>query len=167
MLFDQLHITLPKKVVTLVELLSLQGLSHIVGVPPSILTTWVKQFAMYVPKVQEEEGNFYLPEAIDVLKYIKQCKKERYSCTEIENLLVTEYAVLDKQNLENKADPAVHQVDDKETIRCMMQTIGLTVSNINQLSESFHALEHKYREQTRELNKLKKQLELLHSKQIH
>ncbi|RFA32145.1 hypothetical protein CAI16_18905 [Virgibacillus dokdonensis] len=150
-----------KKVVTVVELLSLQGLAHIVGVPPSILATWIKQFAMYVPKAQEEDENYYLPEAIDVLKYIKQCKQAQYSLTEIENLLLSEFT-----SIENKSASTVYQTEDKETIRCMMQTIGLTVTNMNQLTESFHALEHKYKEQTRELNTLKKQIELLHSKQI-
>ncbi|MBU5266936.1 MerR family transcriptional regulator [Virgibacillus proomii] len=148
------------------ELLNLQGLSHIVGIPPSTAAAWIKEFNMYVPKVQDEEESYYLPEAIDVLKFIKVCKSKHYKQHDIsERLANGHFPIIVECSKKDTHKEEVDQEYYKENIRTIMQTLGLTVANIAKLEQSFQVLKQKQSEQVQEINKLKKQIEWLQRNQ--
>lgn len=150
------------------ELLSLNGLSHIIGVPKHTASTWIEEFNMYVPKTQQQDDMYYLPEAIDVLKFIKKCKYQQYNKTDIEKRLADRSFPIRVESTIEDVQQAFDQGSYKENILTVMQTIGLTVSNVANQEKSILALQEEQarrakiaEQQSEEINKLKQQIERL------
>jgi len=151
-----------RKSVKALELLTMNGLCHIVNVSKNTLTEWMDDFNVYIPKSESQQVTYYHPESIDVLKFIKTCKSQNYTNTQIKEMLTN-------RNIPVKSD---HTLDDiqrsidngsyKDNILTMMQTIGITVSKSIELEKEIKTLkmqqyEHSLK-QAAEIKRLKREI---------
>ncbi|WP_200410848.1 MerR family transcriptional regulator [Virgibacillus salexigens] len=149
-------------------MLSLNGLSHIVGVPKNTAATWVEEFNMYVPKTQQQDVMYYLPEAIDVLKFIKKCKYKNYKKPDILKRLANRSFPIRVESTIEDVQMTFEQGNYRENILTVMQTIGMTVSNVANQEKSIQSLQEEQKkrmkiaeQQSKEINDLREQIESL------
>lgn len=98
-----------------------------IGVPEETIVDWIKTFNVYIPKLNFRDRIYYYPAAIDVLKFIKECKQQNYDNPEIVEMIVTRgfpITYTDEMK-ENQADEKLNK-EDKQRV---MQKIGLTVTD--------------------------------------
>ncbi|WP_087974306.1 MerR family transcriptional regulator [Oceanobacillus rekensis] len=154
-----------RKSVKALELLTINGLCYIVDVSNDTMVEWMEDFNVYIPKTEDMNITYYHPEAIDVLKFIKKCKAEDYQNGQITEMLANRniFTTTDSplEEIQNSIDEGSH----KENILTMMQTIGKTVSNVASQEKEIRALKQVQREQTKEINNLKREMEALKQQQ--
>lgn len=156
------------------ELLSISGLSHIIGVTEKTAENWIEEFNTHVPKTTELGMTYYHPEAIDTLKFIKTCKHKNYQTPQIRKMLTNNISPITMQRTIEDVQQSLEQENYKENLLTVMQTIGKTVSNVADQEKSIKSLQEQYDEQNKrikdvekqakEINDLKQEIEALKQK---
>lgn len=156
------------------ELLSINGLCHIVGVPQDTAEHWIEDFTIYIPRTEHRDGLYYHLEAIDVLKFIKECKNQNYQKPQIMEMLANKcFPTIVERTIED-IQLTFNQGNYKENILTVMQTIGKTVSNVANQEKSIKAIQEQQTKQKKrmkdteklveEINDLKREIETLKQK---
>lgn len=151
-----------RKTVKTLELLSISGLCHIVDVSQNTAANWIEDFNVYFPEKKQNDVTYYHPEAINVLKFIKACKNQNYQKPQIMEMLanqdfpITEEKTIDDLQLE------LDQVNYKDNLLTVMQTIGKTVTNVSNQEESIKGLQEQQNKQHKRLKHTEKQTEEIH-----
>lgn len=140
------------------ELVSFNGLCHIVGVPQRTARNWLEEFKIYIPKKQQQDGIYYLPEAIDILRFIKKCKYQNYEKSEIMKLLEKKSFPIRVENTVD-AQKTVGQGEYRDNILTVMQTIGKTVSNVATQKKTIQAIQEQQTKQKRRIKIIEEQAE--------
>lgn len=157
-----------RKTVKTLELLSINGLCHIVGVPQSTVANWIEDFNVYIPEKRQSNVTYYHPSAIEVLKFIKKCKNQKHQKQQIMEMLANKnFPIAPIEDLE----PILDQENYRENILTVMQTIGKTVESVSNQKESIKSLLEQQSEQnkriknaekqTKEINDLKQEIKAL------
>lgn len=159
------------KTVTKMELLHFNRLCHIVGVPQRTAGNWLEEFTIYIPKKQQQDGIYYLPEAIDILRFIKKCKYQNYEKSEIMKQLAKKSFPIRVENTMEDVHKTVEQGEYRDNILTVMQTIGKTVSNVATQNETIQTIQEQQtkqkkrikiiEEQAAEIAQLKQEIEAL------
>ncbi|MCG3419451.1 MerR family transcriptional regulator [Oceanobacillus jordanicus] len=159
------------------ELLSFQGLCHIVGIPQQTGEHWMKEFSMYIPKTQQDNTIYFLTEAIDVMRFIKKCKYQNMGTTTITKQLAGRSFPMRVDNPQTEVYIEWEQKISHDTanITAFMRNIGTTISHVaahehmlQKLVEKQDAYEEHFitiKEQQMEINQLKEEIGML-QKQI-
>nr|WP_042222111.1 MerR family transcriptional regulator [Oceanobacillus manasiensis] len=114
------------------ELLSFQGLCHIVGIPQQTGKHWIKEFSMYIPKTQQDDTTYFLTEAIDVMRFIKKCKYQNMGTTKITKQLAGRSFPMRVDNSQTEVYiECEHKINyDTANIAAFMRNIGTTISHV-------------------------------------
>lgn len=148
------------------ELLSLNGLCHIVGVPQDTAANWIEDFNFYIPETKQKDITYFQPEAINVLQFIKECKNQNYRKQRIMEMLANEEFPVTVEKTNEDVSQSLNQENYKENILTVMQTIGKTVANVSDQRESIKALQDQQDEQNKRIKNTEKQSqEISHIKQ--
>ncbi|WP_188725660.1 MerR family transcriptional regulator [Lentibacillus populi] len=148
-----------RKTVKALELLNLHGLCHIVDVPQSTAENWIEEFNVYIPKAEKQDVIYYHPEAIDVLKFIKQCKNQNYKKASIKKMLGDRSFMVTKKSSIEDVQSALDQGNYKDNILTVMQTIGKTVANVASQEKSITAVKEQQDKQKKRIKMIEKQTE--------
>src|SRR5699024_2442617 len=153
------------------ELLSFNSLCHIVGVSQQTVGKWIEEFTIYIPKKQRRDGVYYFPEAIDILRFIKKCKYQNYEKSEIMKMLAKKSFPIRVENTIENIQNRVDQMEYRDNVLTVMQTIGKTVSNVATQNETIQAIQEQQtkqkkrikiiEEQAKEIEQLKQEIEAL------
>lgn len=156
------------------EFLSINGLCHIVGVPQNTAANWIEDFNVYIPKKKHRDVTYYHPEAIDVIKFIKKCKSQKYQNQQIMEMLENNNFPITVEKTIEDMQLTSDRGSYKENIKTVMQTIGKTVANVSKQEESIKGIQEQQNEQnkrikntenqTEEINDLKQEIEALKQK---
>ncbi len=73
----------------IVHLVSLNGLSQITGIPQHIVENWIHDFNCDFLQKKLNHRIYYELEAINVINFIKDCKKKRYGEMKIRTMLAS------------------------------------------------------------------------------
>lgn len=145
---------------TKMELLSFKGLCQIVGVPQSTAGNWIEEFTIYIPKTQQQDGMYYLPEAIDMLRFIKKCKDQSYKRAEIMKMLgERSFPIRVENTIKEDVQMNFEQEDYRDNILAVMQTIGVTVSNVETQEKVLQTIKAQQIIQKRRIKIIEKQIE--------
>lgn len=157
------------------ELLKIDGLCHIIGVQKTQVEEWIEEFKVYIPKTEDKNVTYYHPEAIDALKFIKKKKSEGYQNSQISEMLANRDIHFTADNSLEEIQNAIDEGSHRENMLTIMQTIGKTVSNMVNQEKEIRALkqvQHEQskkiqvlEEQTKEINNLKQEIEILKQQQ--
>jgi HAMP domain-containing protein len=143
--------------VNTLELLRIHDLSHIVGIPHSTAAKWIKEFDMYIPKTQKQDGIYYHAEAIDVLTFVKKCKDQHYKKQPIIKMLADKsYPITETSSIKD-VQAALDQGNYKENILTVMQTIGKTAANVANQEKWINALVEQQNKHKRQIKIIEKQ----------
>src|SRR5699024_8893653 len=156
------------KTVKTLELLSSNGLSQIINVPESTVSSWTDEFQMFIPKAKKQDKLYYLPEAVDVLLLIKQYDDENYSKTDIMKMLADRVFPKKENNMdEHKQQPEKKKKGThKENLVTMMQTIGKTVANVASQEKLLQMLQEQQSKHNRRIKIMEKQAEEIDSLKV-
>lgn len=141
------------------ELLSINGLCHIVGVPQNTAITWIEDFNFYIPEKKLQNVTYYHPEAIDVLKFIKKCKDQEYQKTQIMEMLASRKFPIPLEKTTEDEQQTLDRENYKENILTLMQTIGKTVANVSSNKESILDIQEQQNEQKKRIKNTEKLME--------
>lgn len=144
---------------TKMEWLSFNSLCHIVGVPRSTAEDWIKEFTIYIPKTQQRDDTYYLHEAIDILRFIKKCKYQNYEKSTIVKMLKKRSFPIRVENTTKNVQATFDQRDYRDNILTMMQTIGLTVSNVAAQEKAIQTIQVQQIKQSNWIKTIEKQAE--------
>ncbi|MFC4025313.1 MerR family transcriptional regulator [Oceanobacillus longus] len=143
------------------ELLTINGLCHIVDVSKDTMLVWMEDFNVYIPKTVEENITYYHPEAIDVLNFIKKCKSEDYQNGQISEMLANRNVFATTESPLEEIQNSIDEGSHKENILTVMQTIGKTVSNVAIQEKEIQELKQVQREQSKNLQLLQEQAKVI------
>ncbi|HLR63572.1 MAG TPA: MerR family transcriptional regulator [Lentibacillus sp.] len=147
------------------EFLSIESLSHIVGVHKYTLKKWIQDFNVYVPKTKLNNVTYYRPDGVDVLKFIKQCKEQNYERQQIREILANSTFPIRLENIQDMSENT-HNENDKVNMLTMMQTIGKIVSNVEDQQHLVGIIEEKQKNQNKLIKDIKKRTdEISHLKE--
>ncbi|GAA0614453.1 hypothetical protein GCM10009001_34670 [Virgibacillus siamensis] len=142
------------------ELLSVNGLCHLVGVPQDTIMNWVEDFNFYIPEKNFQNVTYYHSEAIDVLKFIKKCKEQGYEKKQIMEMLTNNnIPVPVEKTMEDEQQALDYDENYRENILTVMQTIGKTVANVANQKETLDDLQEQQHEHNKRIKNTEKQLE--------
>ncbi|MFC2949431.1 MerR family transcriptional regulator [Virgibacillus sediminis] len=143
------------------ELLSINGLCHIVGIPLDTGVRWIMEFKQYVPTSKQSDATYYQLEAIDILNFIKACKEQNYSNDQITEMLDNKCFPVTTDTSINKIKSHLDQGNYKGSMLTVMQTLGITVSNVASQEKLLERLEQQQKEQAEKMNQLVQELETM------
>jgi DNA-binding transcriptional MerR regulator len=146
------------------ELLSFNGLCQIVGISRITAKNWVDEFSMYIPKTEQQDGMYYLPEAIDMLRFIKKCKYQNECKNKIRWMLAQRSFPIRVENTMENIQVTVDQEEYRDNMLTVMQTIGATVSNVatqQDRIESIQEQQGKHKKQIKNIEKQAKEIDQL------
>ncbi|GAB3056417.1 MerR family transcriptional regulator [Virgibacillus ainsalahensis] len=141
------------------ELLGINGLCHIVGISENTAADWIKDFNVYIPKADQQDATYYHPEAIEVLKFIKQCKDQNYAKPQIMDMLANRSFPITVDSSIEDVKTTLEQGNYKENILSVMQTIGMTVSNVANQEKWLKTIQEQQYEQNKRIKHTEKQTE--------
>lgn len=144
------------------ELVSINGLCHIVDVPQNRAAKWIEDFNFYIPETKRKDVTYYHPEAIDVLKFIKKCKAQNYKKQQIMEMLANQNFSLKSEKTTDDLPQSLDRENYKENILTIMQTIGKTVANVSDQRESIKALQEQQSEQKKRIKNTEKQTQIIY-----
>ncbi|WP_337019878.1 MerR family transcriptional regulator [Oceanobacillus massiliensis] len=75
-------------------LISLNGISQIIGVPQNTVEKWIKDFSSFIPKSKLNHAIYFELEAIEVFTFIKDCFERNYEKLRIRRMLANTNFVL-------------------------------------------------------------------------
>ncbi len=75
-------------------LISLNGISQIIGVPQDTVEKWIKDFSSFIPKSKLNHALYFELEAIEVFTFIKDCFEQNYEKLRIRRMLANTNFVL-------------------------------------------------------------------------
>ncbi|MFE4714798.1 MerR family transcriptional regulator, partial [Paenibacillus sp. NPDC056722] len=106
----------------------------------STIADWITEFHVYIPTVKHGAVTYYKPEALDVLKAIRELRELDQSKVQIMELLskkgfpvTVEEAVEDVERVLSGADP-------RDTLLTVMQTMGQAVVEIGKQTEHINRI---------------------------
>lgn len=147
-----------RKSVKTLELLTINGLCHILNVSKSTLKKWMDDFNVYIPKSESQHETYYHPESIDVLKFIKMCKFQNYPNPQIKEMLTNRnMPVMETQPV----DDVLYSVDKgsyRENLLTIMQTLGKAVSKSERQERVLKQQHNQSLKQAEEIMKLKSEI---------
>ncbi|ASK63858.1 hypothetical protein CFK37_17680 [Virgibacillus phasianinus] len=165
-----------RKTVKILELLSINGLCHIVDIPHNKAVKWIEDYNFYIPETKRKDVVYYHPEAINVLKFIKKCKSQKYKKPQIMEMLAGQNFLLPIEDTTEDETDSLDNEDYKENVLTVMQTIGKTVASVSDQKESIKDLQEQQHEQkkrikntekqTQEINELKRKIEKLRQEKV-
>lgn len=139
------------------ELLRIQDLCHIIGIPQSTVAKWINEFNLYIPKTRKQNEILYHSEAIDVLNFIKKCKNQKYKKQPIMKMLADKSFPITKNSSIKDVQSALDHGNYKENILTVMQTIGKTVANVASQEKWINALVEQQNKHKRQIKIIEKQ----------
>lgn len=143
------------------ELLSFNRLCQTVGISQTTAENWIEEFTIYIPKTKQHDGMYYLPEAIDILRFIKKCKYQNYEQNKIMEMLGKRSFPIRVEDTIEDVKMAFDQEDYRDNILTVMQTIGATVSNVAAQKETVQLMQEQQEKQTEEIKQLKQEIKAL------
>lgn len=143
------------------EILSFNRLCHIVGISQTTAENWIEEFTFYIPRTQQQDGMHYLPEAIDILRFIKKCKYQNYEKSQIMNILGERSFPIRVEDTAEDVQTAFDQEGYRDSVLTMMQTIGATVSNVATQKETVQSMQEQQDKQTEEIDHLRQEIKAL------
>lgn len=150
----------------ILELLSISGLCHIVGVTQSTAEHWIEDFNAYIPEMKQKDVTYYYPEAIGVLQFIKESKNQRFQKPEIMEMLTHGNCPITAEKTIGNVQPKTNRKNDKENILTVMQTIGKTVEKVSNQNNLIKDLQEQQNQQNKRIKNMEKQTEKInHLKQ--
>ncbi|ASN05547.1 hypothetical protein CFK40_11265 [Virgibacillus necropolis] len=130
-----------------------------VGVPQNTAANWIEDFNFYIPDTERRDDTYYHPEAIDVLKFIKECKNQHYQKPEIMEMLANKKFPITIEKTKEDVQPPLDQENYKENILTVMQTVGKTVANVSDQKELIKVLQEQQNKQNKRIKNTEKQIE--------
>jgi DNA-binding transcriptional MerR regulator len=112
------------------ELLRKKDLHPAVGVAKSTVADWIEEFNVYIPKVKHGSINYYKPETIDVLLFIKQCRDQNYQKHQIMEMLAEKGFPITVEDAVEDVKKALEGDTPRDTLLAVMQTMGQAVSRM-------------------------------------
>lgn len=110
------------------------------GVPKSTVADWIEDFSVYIPKVKQGNVTYYKPEAIDVLKFIKQCRDHNYHKAQIMQMLAEKGFPITVEEAIEDVKQALEVDSPRDTLLTVMQTMGQAVAKIAEQDEALQTL---------------------------
>lgn len=145
------------KTVKTLELLGIRGLCLIVGISENTAANWIKDFNVYIPTADQQDDTYYHPEAIEVLKFIKQCKDQNYEKPQIMEMLKNRSFPITVDSSIKDVQTTLENGNYKENILSVMQTIGMTVSNVADQEKWLKNIQEKQDRQNKRIEHAEKQ----------
>lgn len=119
----------------LLELLRKKDLYPQLGVAKSTVSDWIEDFDSYIPKIHQGNVTYYRPEALDVLKFIKECREQNYQKGQImEALNHHGYSVTIEESKDEVAK------SDNDDLLGVFRTVGESIQKLSDQDESIERL---------------------------
>lgn len=125
------------------NLLRKKDLHTAVGSPKSTVADWIDEFNVYIPKTKQGNVTYYKPEAIDVLKFIKDCRAQNYDKAQIFELLAKKGFPITVEEAVADVENALSQGNYRDTLLAVMETTGQAVAKIADQDEEIKELRKK------------------------
>lgn len=123
------------------RLLRKKELVDALGVAKSTVADWVTEFHVYIPTVKQGAVIYYRPEAVDVLKAIKELRELDYSKVQIMEMLAARGFPITVEEAVEDVQRVLNQADARDTLLTVMQTMGQAVVQIGEQTERINRLE--------------------------
>jgi len=146
----------------LTRLLRKKDLVEILGLPKSTISDWLIEFHVYVPKVKQGAITFYKPEAVDVLKAIKELREQGYHKVQI-------FEILAERGFPVTVDEAVEDMkrvlqmqreqQPRDAVFAVAQTAAQLSAKMSEIDEAVQELGRKQDETDGRIAELERQLE--------
>ncbi|MFC3040799.1 hypothetical protein ACFOGI_11125 [Virgibacillus xinjiangensis] len=150
-----------RKTVNTLELLSINGLCHVVGVPLDTGARWIMEFKEHIPTSKQNDATYYHLEAIDILGFIKACKEQHYSSDQITEMLENKCFPITTNSSMDMVKETLEQGNYKGNMLTVMQTLGMTVSNVANQEKMLDTLKQQQKEQSEKMDRLTDELETM------
>jgi len=123
-------------------LLRKKDLVEAVGVAKSTIADWITEFHIFIPMVKHGAVTYYKPEALDVLKAIRELRELDQSKVQIMELLYKKGFPVTVEEAERFLSGA----DPRDTLLTVMQTMGQAVVEIGRQTERQNRIETRIEE---------------------
>lgn len=142
------------------ELLSSDDLSQMIDVPESTVNDWLSEFQLFIPKTKKRDELYYLPEAVNVLQFIKTCYDQNNAKSQIVKWLADRsFPEIARNSMENDQSDKGKKGTNKENFVTMMQTIGKTVANVASQEKLLQMVKEQQSKHNRRIKMIEKQAE--------
>lgn len=101
-----------------------------VGVAKSTIADWVTDFHVFIPTVKHGAVTYYRPEALDVLRVIRELRELDHSKVQIMELLAKRGFPITVEEAVADVERVVAGADSRDTLLTVMQTMGQAVVEI-------------------------------------
>jgi DNA-binding transcriptional MerR regulator len=130
------------------DLLKKKDLHPKIGAPKTTVADWITEFNIFIPKVRHERTTFYKPEAIEVLRFIKQCRDKHLQKHQIMQLLVENGFPLtvEEEEIEDDLFNSAEKRTNNEEILSLIKTDGQILTKVTsierQVGENIGRINH-------------------------
>jgi DNA-binding transcriptional MerR regulator len=125
------------------DLLRKKDLHLAVDMPKSTVADWIEDFSVYIPKTKIGNVTYYKPEAIDVLKFIKECRAQNYQKPQIYEMIAEKGFAITVEEAVDDIKTALNGGNYRDTLLAVMETTGQAVAKIADQEEEIKELRTK------------------------
>lgn len=133
-------------------LLRKKDLVEAVGVAKSTIADWVTEFHVFIPTVKHGSVTYYKPEALDVLKAIRELRELDQSKVQIMELLSKRGFPVTVEEAVEDVERVLSGADSRDTLLTVMQTMGQAIVKLGDQDGSINRIETRIEEHSERLD---------------
>lgn len=118
----------------------------------STIADWVTEFGVYIPIVKHGAVTYYKPEAVDVLKAIRELREKDQSKVQIMELLAKKGFSITVEEAVEDIERIISGSDPRDTLLTVMQTMGQAVVKIGDQEGRINRVETRFEEQSERID---------------
>jgi DNA-binding transcriptional MerR regulator len=144
------------------DLLRKKDVTESVGAAKTTVHDWLQEFSPFIPKIKNGQTVYYKPQAVEVLRAIKNMREQGLDKTQIALELPKMGFSIDSDETVNnvsKVQERFEQSENRDALMTVMQTMAKTMERMTELEKEIDETKKRQIEQEQKNNELGKQIE--------